>query len=49
MTTKYRVCIINNDGEAIEQDIVNTEAEARTLKNSLIEKGFEYVSMTYIK
>jgi len=49
MNTKYRVAIIDEDGEAFEQGIFDSKEDALNAKRDLIEKGFDYISVTYVK
>lgn len=49
MNTKYRVAIIDEDGEAFEHGIFDTREDALNEKKELIGKGFDYISVTYVK
>jgi uncharacterized Fe-S cluster-containing radical SAM superfamily protein len=48
-SAKYRVAIIDEDGEAFEQGIFDTWEDALNAKKDLMEKGFEHISVTYVK
>ena len=46
---KYKVCIVDEDGERTEQGVFEKKEDAFALRKELILKGFDYVGVFEVK